>query len=170
MYLALTLIRAYLWSIPGCAVSATPPSTVTAAAAAAAVVWSCDACISDTTIQQQRIGLRSRSHSLSLSPPPPYAFLSVWRTARGPRYYQIWEMVLLAAVTAGCLPVQRLTVCPTNHRVSIHGALSSARLQPLLALADISLHWLGILVRLLTQLWQRQRIGLLWLCMCTIWC
>lgn len=38
---------------------ATPPSIVTAAAA---VVWSCDRCISDTTIQH-RIGPRSRSHS-----------------------------------------------------------------------------------------------------------
>lgn len=99
--------------------SATPPSTVTAAA----VVWSCDAYISDTTKQRYRSAL-----TLPLSA-PPHALLSVWRTARGPLYCQTWEMVLLAAVTAGCLPVQRPTVCPTNHKVSIHDALSSTRLQ-----------------------------------------
>lgn len=87
--------------------------------------------------------------SLSLSPPslPSSRLarlapsLSVWRTARGPRYYQIWEMELLAAATAECLPARRPTVCPTNHRVSIHGALlsplssssSAARLQLQLA-------------------------------------
>lgn len=66
--------------------------------------------------------LRSRS--------PANASLSVWRTVRGLRYSQIWEMVRSAAVTAGYLPAQRRTVCLPNHSVSIHGALSSTRLQP----------------------------------------
>lgn len=93
-------------------------------AAAEAAARSCDAAFPTQQYNvHPRIGpLRSRS--------PANASLSVWRTVRGLRYYQIWEMVLLAAGTAGYLPVQRRTVCLTNHRVSIHGALSSTRLQP----------------------------------------
>lgn len=53
---------------------------------------------------------------------------SLWRMARGLRCCQTWEMQ--AAVTeeeaaaAACLPVQRLTVFQTNHRVSVNGAAS----------------------------------------------
>lgn len=107
----------------------------TSAEAAAATVlvcmWSCDACISDTHTQQYG------TDSVSQLPLSPLlnASLSVWRTVRGPRYYQTWEMVHSAAVTAGCLPAQRRTACPTNHRVSIHGALSSTLTPAVLSLS-----------------------------------
>lgn len=111
-------------------------------------VWWCDHVTPAFPTQQYNTvcrSLRSRSHSL----PPSHASLSVWRTARGPRYYQTWEMVLsAAAVTAGCLPARRPTVCPTNHRVSIHPPSLSAGV----SLARVSLHWLGILVSMLARL------------------
>lgn len=99
-------------------------AAIAAGAAAQAAARSCDAAFPTQQYNvHPRIGLlRSRS--------PANASLSVWRTVRGLRYYQIWEMVLLAAGTAGYPPVQRRTVCLTNHTVSIHGALSSTRLQP----------------------------------------
>ena len=61
--------------------SATPPRAVTAAAAAGvtAVVRSCDACISDTTIQH-RVGL----HSHSRVPLPPRLALGMADGERSP--------------------------------------------------------------------------------------
>lgn len=86
---------------PPCVCRATPPRPVTAAAALAAlVVRSCDACISDTTIQH-RIGL----HSLSPLSPSPRLALGMADGERSPLLSDLGEGTLgTGGVSPGAAP------------------------------------------------------------------